>query len=218
MYDPIVKIYALIDPFTKKIRYIGKTIMPLKKRLRYHVLGRSNTDKSNWLKGIVAKGSYPIISEIDSIKNSEWPEAEKYWIKYYREFHGNLFNMLAGGGYIPKEPIKRKPHTEERKKQYSEFFKGNKYRLGTKDSEETKKRKSEACRNSYVIGTRPRTKPIASLSLMKSITQFTKDGVFIQNFDSITEAAKTLGLKRTAITENVRGANYSCGGYVFKYK
>ena len=44
----MVFIYALIDPFTFKVRYIGKTIN-LKQRFNRQMVERSNTHRCNWI-------------------------------------------------------------------------------------------------------------------------------------------------------------------------
>lgn len=52
----------------------------------------------------------------------------------------------------------------------------------------------------------------------RSIKQFTKDGVFIKDFDDLTQAAKEIGILRTSISNNLIGYSKSSGGFIFKYK
>lgn len=60
-----VNIYALIDPNTLKVRYIGRTKCTLDKRLAEHVskskLDYNNTHKSNWIKKLLKCNSRPFI-------------------------------------------------------------------------------------------------------------------------------------------------------------
>lgn len=52
----------------------------------------------------------------------------------------------------------------------------------------------------------------------KAILQFTKEGEFIKEYYSMTEAAKAVGMHRTNIGDVARGKYKSCGGYIWKYK
>ncbi len=52
-----------------------------------------------------------------------------------------------------------------------------------------------------------------------SISQFTKDGIFIREFSSIVEASKETNINRSAITGVCRKRKryYTAGGYIWKY-
>jgi len=52
----------------------------------------------------------------------------------------------------------------------------------------------------------------------KSILQFTKDGTFIKEYYSMTEAAKAINIHRTAIGDVAREKYKSAGGFIWKYK
>ena len=51
----------------------------------------------------------------------------------------------------------------------------------------------------------------------RSIDQYTKDGVFINTYKSITQASKSLDISITNISNCLRGDNKSAGGFIFKY-
>ncbi len=49
------------------------------------------------------------------------------------------------------------------------------------------------------------------------VQQFTKDGVLIKTFNSLTESAKSMGLSKTTISKCALGVNKTSGGFVWKY-
>jgi len=51
----------------------------------------------------------------------------------------------------------------------------------------------------------------------KKINQFTKDGAFIQQWDTIKQASKELNIKLPHIIRVLKGRRKSTGGFVFKY-
>jgi len=211
-----VKIYALIDPITKRTRYIGKTEVTLERRLMQHIgEKKSNTHRVAWIAGLAKKGKKPIIQLIDIIDISEWIEAEKYWIRFYKELHGDMLNLTGGGecGY-GKKP--RKPHTQEWKDKMSVIMKGNKHCLGYKHTDEYKKTRSELLKVMYADGRRTPIKNYKGKNV--PVVQLTLKGELITEHESVTGAALNTGLKRTNITENLRGVTKSAGGYIFKRK
>lgn len=56
------------------------------------------------------------------------------------------------------------------------------------------------------------------LAYGKPILQFDKQGNFIKEYYSMTEAAKSINIHRTAIGDVARGKYKSAGGYIWKYK
>lgn len=53
---------------------------------------------------------------------------------------------------------------------------------------------------------------------IRSILQYTKEGIFINDYPSIKEASEITGILRTAIMANLSRVSKSSGGFVFKYK
>lgn len=85
-----VKIYALIDPNSMRVRYIGRTKSSLVKRLSEHVsksrLNYNNTHKSNWIKSLLKVNSKPYIRQlcvVDGWKESH--DKERALIHKYRD-------------------------------------------------------------------------------------------------------------------------------------
>lgn len=162
-----VQIYALVDPYTKEIRYVGKTVKKISYRLSNHIYNakvtKHNKHLSNWILKLLDKGKKPLIISLESCNESNWQEKEKYWIAKF----DNLINITEGGdgsvGYTHSievrkkisDAAKKRKCSEERKKQCSEFFKNiprtetwkkniSKSLKGKKASEQAKKNLSEA--------------------------------------------------------------------------
>ena len=131
-----VKIYVLKHPDTLEIRYVGKTIGSLNKRLCNHIANakgnKHNKHLSNWILNILNDKKRPIIELIEECDNSVWQEREKYWISQY----SNLINLTKGGDgcigftHSPETINKLKlvnlgrKHTEEFKEAMSKRLKG----------------------------------------------------------------------------------------------
>ena len=93
----MVFIYALIDPFTFRIRYIGKTDN-LKRRLANQLNETSNTYRCHWLQSLKSKGKKPIQAVLQEVSESEnWQEIEKKWIRIAKKYGWPLVNCTDGG-------------------------------------------------------------------------------------------------------------------------
>lgn len=93
----MTKIYKLLCPITKEIRYVGKTIKSLEKRLEDHLYARNKSHKTSWIKSVIVQGHLPIIELIEECEDSIWQEREMYWIDYYKSIGCNLCNHTKGG-------------------------------------------------------------------------------------------------------------------------
>lgn len=91
-----VSIYMLKDPRTGKVRYIGKTICTLQKRLSEHINCKSQDHRGRWIQSLLKQNLKPLIEEIEKCTDSEWPEREKVWIAYYKKV-SDLTNSSDGG-------------------------------------------------------------------------------------------------------------------------
>lgn len=109
--DPstLTRIYVMKDPETEDIRYVGKTVKTIQRRLREHIsaIKRENNHRTNWIKKIVNGGKTPLIEEIDQCRWDESQKRETDWIKYYKDLGYDLVNSTDGGegnaGWIQKE-------------------------------------------------------------------------------------------------------------------
>lgn len=167
-----VKIYVLKHPDTLEVRYVGKTVRSLSRRIGNHIANakgnKHNKHLSNWILSILKENKRPIIELIEECENSVWEDREKFWISQYT----NLINLTEGGdgcrGFIHNRITieklrlvnKGRRHTEDFKSNMSKRLKGKplskehvakiaKANTGRKASEETRRRLSESHKGKY---------------------------------------------------------------------
>ena len=142
---PTMYIYALCDPETKEVRYIGVTKHP-KHRLAQHINRRVPSHKGNWIQSLRARGLEPGFSIITAVVFADWERAEREIIRQYRESGARLTNATEGGrGMLNPTPETREKLSrtskgriisEDGKRRISEA------RSKTKASEETRQKLS----------------------------------------------------------------------------
>ena len=102
-------IYALIDPDTRAVRYVGFTRQELAERLKYHVwdakkkrVQHGRTRKAVWIRSVVRRKK-PLDAVILQQGIGEWTAAEQLWIATFRAAGMDLLNMTIGGRGVKKE-------------------------------------------------------------------------------------------------------------------
>lgn len=93
----MIYIYGLLDPFTFKVRYIGKSIRP-KQRLTNQCNEKSKTHRCNWIQNILRCGRKPIqiiLQELDD--KDDWQKVERRWIFVAKKYGWSLVNTTDGG-------------------------------------------------------------------------------------------------------------------------
>jgi hypothetical protein len=95
--DSKVEIYALSDPITGRLRYVGKANNS-KKRLASHIRDsrRRNTPVCCWIRALAAKGQAPVLTVLELVPSAEWQDAERRLIAEYR-VKAKLLNVADGG-------------------------------------------------------------------------------------------------------------------------
>lgn len=93
---PMTCIYALIDPETNEIRYIGKANNP-EQRYKRHLRQSDDTYKQRWINDLKSRELKPILHIIEEIPFEQWEEREKYWIAFYQAQGNHLTNTHEGG-------------------------------------------------------------------------------------------------------------------------
>lgn len=220
-----VKIYALVEPISNEIKYIGKTKQELRKRLSAHIheSKTSNTKKNTWIQSLKKKGLKPKIEEIDLVLETEWEFWEIYWIAQFKTWGFELKNTDGGGKGQSSEFMKNNnPMFKlETRLKSSKSLMGNQFAKGIKHSQETKERVGKGVRKYYSIN--PRTdehnKKIGqSGAKTKSnpVYQFTLDGVFIKKYNSVSEATLNTGAERTTLYKCLNGKFKNCKGFIWK--
>jgi GIY-YIG catalytic domain/NUMOD3 motif len=128
--NEVTFIYALCEPDTGTIRYIGKADNP-DDRLLKHItnLNRERNHKANWIRSLLTKGQRPTVQIIDTVLRSEWKAAEAAYIEFYREQGFKLVNNTRGGeGFASGRDHPRcwrgKQMSEEHRRKLSNALKG----------------------------------------------------------------------------------------------
>lgn len=101
-------IYALIDPETTQIRYIGKSIRP-NERMTNHCNIHDGTHKAHWLEGLCKRGLKPIVKILEEMPaHSDWQARERFWIAEGKRQGWPLTNETSGGdGIVDLDPEAR---------------------------------------------------------------------------------------------------------------
>jgi hypothetical protein len=94
-------IYALCDPESGEVRYIGKTKRSLLARLRQHVKdSRNERHRSHltfWIRSLLRAGQLPTVRLVSTVGEGSWQAAEIACIERYKEFGARLVNTTRGG-------------------------------------------------------------------------------------------------------------------------
>jgi len=96
-------IYGLVDPRFGVVRYVGFTSKTLKQRTVRHIQESvaprsSHYRKSRWIVSIMSEGIEPTAVLLEEVPpDADWQEAERRWIKYYRDRGNDLCNHTDGG-------------------------------------------------------------------------------------------------------------------------
>lgn len=149
-------IYALADPRTYQVRYIGQTSRSLLVRHQEHsTIQHSKNHRSYWLNQLHFLNLKPLMLVIEECDEFEWGSREQYWITYYQVLGCNLVNETAGGegivGYKHTEESLQKmklPRLQSRETRIRRSVGqlGNRKALGYKHTENAKQKISDGVR------------------------------------------------------------------------
>jgi hypothetical protein len=137
-------IYALTDPDSSEVRYVGKSNHPTR-CLYLHYREKAPTYKNRWLRSVRARGQEPVIRILEEIDEADWQERERYWIAFYRERGARLVNGTDGG-----DGVHGMRHSDEAKARIGEAARGNQYSRGRKPTPQETARRSAALRGRVV--------------------------------------------------------------------
>lgn len=102
------QIYALCDPDTGDVRYIGKSNNP-KRRYSQHLSFNRGYPVSEWIQNLKKKSKKPVMKILASAIGGEaWKDLEPLLIKQYIEDGAMLLNVSSGGidvRYVSHTPI-----------------------------------------------------------------------------------------------------------------
>lgn len=102
-------IYALCEPGTRTIRYIGKS-SNLERRLREHVLISPNYDShlGHWVNKLLDQKLEPAMIFLKEVPETEWEDWERCYIRNAKMLGFKLVNGTEGGEGITFTPEIRK--------------------------------------------------------------------------------------------------------------
>lgn len=192
IYQKQYQIYALCDPITGEVRYIGKTINQLHKRLSGHWRDKRKNYKTHWINSLKEQGLKPTIKLIEICEESNWEDRERYWIAFYRSINDRLTNWLEGGNGLPKGYKHSKETIEKIREAGKKPNKGH-----FKKGETQYPEKSEKCK--------------------KRILQYSLQGNFIKLWIGIVDVEKCTGINKNSITGCLKGRLNTAGGFQWRY-
>lgn len=145
-------VYALVDPESKEIRYVGKTSVGIARPNAHNRNARLEwTYKARWILGLHARGLKPLVSTLEMCRNgADLIAAERRWIADLRARGCRLTNLTDGGDGLPGYrqsaetierrigPLRGRKMPEDQRVRLSEAKKG------TKASPETRAKLSAA--------------------------------------------------------------------------
>lgn len=204
-------IYGLIDPRTNQLRYIGKTVSSLKKRLQQHVndarRGRVSIRRFHWINSLSHAGIMPEIFELETTTD-DWQGAEQFWIGYFRFIGAALVNATAGG-----DGLQNFTHSSETRRKQSDAAKlryadpaerkrsGDAVRAAYRDPA-TRENLRNSLRNAWTLEARARARE-RSIMVCKRPEEFARrsavhKGKIVSNETRAKLSAAKMGVKRTA--------------------
>lgn len=104
-------IYALCEPDTGEIRYIGKADDPHRRFLAH--LSKSHKEdnyKSRWIRNLQHSGKTPVLKIIDEVSLETWQQCEVAYVEFCLEQECHLTNGTLGGegGHNPTLEVRKK--------------------------------------------------------------------------------------------------------------
>lgn len=173
---------------------------------------------------------------LKDVSESEAKYAEKYLIRWYK-MHNISYNLTDGGdgwlGYHHTEEAKAKMRkaklgtkaSEEAKRKQSESLKGRPGRKGWHHTEESRKKMHEFQSQRefvYHISKEELSKRFKEAQkgvTCKPVIQYTVEGEFVQEYFSQSEAARAMGTNTPwHIADCCKGRIKAYKGYVWRYK
>ena len=216
----MVKIYTLNDPETLEIKYIGKTIQKLNKRLSGHITKAKynrSTYCSCWIYSLLLQNKKPIIKLIEIVEDENWIEREQYWISLYKD---KICNHSIGGdsgslGYKQTKEHKDKisKSLKDRKRSNQECISISNGSKGKKLSEITKEKLRKAnLGKKQSINTRLKKSKFRVLQIDANTNEI------INEFLTLGEAGERTGFLKGNISSAINGRLKTYKGYKWCYK
>lgn len=112
-------IYALIDPITCKVRYIGRTSVSMSARLSKHIhdakYNKRKTHKEDWIRSLLKINCKPLVRKLTEIEG--WDESYAFEVALIEKYKDRLTN------YYDQGPGKLRSCRKEDREKISETLK-----------------------------------------------------------------------------------------------
>lgn len=192
-------VYALSDPETDELRYVGMTIKKLEVRLNNHCSEAnrkpSASHRTRWLRSVTSRGLRPKIELVEELPDAtSMAEAEEYWITQFRAMGFRLVNGNGGGWGGPSKPHSEGLPAETRAKI-------SKSLTGKKQSPESIEKRVAHLRG-VKTGPQPRQKTINHAMAIGRGSFQDENG---RIFHLIKDAAEAHGINYTTVLQSLNG-------------
>lgn len=221
--------YALKDPFTLKIRYIGQTVAP-DNRYRNHIYEAKKNNKNHkerWIIQLIRKNAKPIMEILweDVMSAKEANDFETDMIQFYKDEGCDLTNSedrARNSPIVVTTPVYQFSLLGEF---IAKFPNANQAMLITGINDAAI---GEVCRNPNKAGNNSRGGFLWSYNDVpnkayekpkgtpKKTVQLDTEGIFLAEFASAREASKVTGICYKRISAAITGRQKTAGGFVWK--
>lgn len=126
---PNHSIYALCEPGTLNVRYVGVTSQPIHVRLSSHLSKTKSSDRPGplwkWIDSVLSSGKKPDIILLDQCPSSVAKDAEAAWIVAFIDSGYDMLNVhnCFGKGEKGRAPAPREKQSSRVKKETSHMEK-----------------------------------------------------------------------------------------------
>jgi hypothetical protein len=79
-----VYLYALKDPITQEVRYVGQSNQPLRRLAEHLTDHQNNQAKAAWIEDLRSQNKEPLIEILEEVQGKDTPEREVWWIAHYQ--------------------------------------------------------------------------------------------------------------------------------------
>ena len=120
MEEEIVYIYALIDPITNNIKYIGQTNNPRNRKYMHIKKALSNSIKDKWVRKLLSNNYIPIFKILDKTNKDKANNLEDFYIEKFNK-NGNILNKVYNRDL--KHNIIKQNNNKQKRKELEKYTK-----------------------------------------------------------------------------------------------
>ncbi len=214
-------VYALQDPISYEIRYIGKSCSGLRRPKRHfsecELKNDTNLYKVNWIRKLKKINKKPNILIIQELNNQEeLCDAEFYWLSYFKQNGSPLTNLVYKKDSVIILDISTKKKLSLLSKKRWENVEFRKKHSALVKASQTQQVKEKMKLHSQKLAKDPKFLKFRgeqiSKGRCKKILCITNNTIY----NSSKEASKILNLSRSEICRALKDINIKIKGYQFR--